>query len=249
MMIMIRLVFWMNFFSSQSFLDDSNAVLPDLTPHATNSVLDTIIITPLEVDSSLKFLDTCKASGPNGLSNRILKELSKELATPLCSLFNLSLSTGILPISYKEAKVCSVYKKDDPSLVSSYRPISLLNSEDKVFERNIYSITYKTIIYSHLYSLDSYQATVNQLTFLYNTFCQALDAGKEIRVVFCDVSKAFDRMWHKGLIHKLEAAGVTGKLLAWCKNYLYDRKQRVILPGVSSDWSKILAGVPCGAQF
>ena len=122
------------FFSSQSPLDDSNAVLPDLTPHATNSVLDTIIITPLEVESSLKSLDTCKASGPNGLSIHILKELSKELATSLCSLFNLSLSTGILPISYKEANVCSVYKKDDPSLVSSYRPISLLNSEDKVFE-------------------------------------------------------------------------------------------------------------------
>ena len=74
-----------------------------------------------------------------------------------------------------------------------------------------------------------------------------MDAGKEIRVVFCDISKAFDRVWQKGLIHKLEAAGVTEKLLAWFKNYLYDRKQRVILPGVSSDWSKILAGVPQGS--
>ena len=152
------------FFSRQSLLDDSNAVLPDLTPHATNSVLDTIIITPLEVESSLKSLDTCKASGPNGLSNRILKELSKELSTPLCSLFNLSLSTGILPISYKEANVCSVYKKDDPSLVSSYRPISLLNSEDKVFERIVFKHLFNHLqdnyIYSHLYSLDSYQATL-----------------------------------------------------------------------------------------
>ena len=54
-------------------------------------------------------------------------------------------------------------------------------------------------------------------------------------------------MWHTALIYKLEAAGVTGKLLACFKNYLYDRKQRVMLPGVSSDWSKILAGVPHGS--
>ena len=74
-----------------------------------------------------------------------------------------------------------------------------------------------------------------------------MDAGKEIRVVFCDINKAFDRVWHTGLIHKLEAAGVTQTLLAWFKNYLYDRKQRIILPGVSSDWSKILAGVPQGS--
>ena len=77
---------------------------------------------------------------------------------------------------------------------------------------------------------------MNQLTFLYNIFCQALDANKEIRVVFCDFSKAFDLVWHAGLLRKLEAAGVTGKLLNWFKSYLFDRRQRVILPGVISDW-------------
>ena len=90
-------------------------------------------------------------------------------------------------------------------------------------------------------------STVNQLTFLYNIFCQALDANKEIRVVFCDISKAFDRVWHAGLLRKLEAAGVTGKLLNWFEKYLSDRRQRVILPGVNSDWSKIFAGVPQGS--
>ena len=81
---------------------------------------------------------------------------------------------------------------------------------------------------------------MNQLTFLYNIFCQGLDANKEIQIVFCDISKAFDRVWHAGLLHKLEAAGVTGKLLNWFKNYLLDRRQRVILPGVDSDRSKYL---------
>ena len=90
-------------------------------------------------------------------------------------------------------------------------------------------------------------STVNQLTFLYNTFSQALDSGKEVRVVFCDVSKAFDRVWHEGLLLKLEAAGIKGSLLTWFRSFLSDRKQRVFLPGAESKWNEIRAGVPQGS--
>ena len=78
-------------------------------------------------------------------------------------------------------------------------------------------------------------STTNQLTFLYDAFCRALDEGKEVRVVFCDISKAFDRVWHKGLIRKLQAAGITGTVLRWFTNYLKDRKQRVVIPGAKSN--------------
>ena len=54
--------------------------------------------------------------------------------------------------------------------------------------------------------------TVNQLADLYNTFCKALDEGKEVCAIFCDISKTFDRVWHKGLIFKIKAAGVSGSL-------------------------------------
>ena len=71
--------------------------------------------------------------------------------------------------------------------------------------------------------------------------------GKEVRVVFCDIRKAFDRVWHAGLIHKLKAAGVQGELLKRFTNYLAERKQHVILRGVASNWTYILAGVPQGS--
>ena len=90
-------------------------------------------------------------------------------------------------------------------------------------------------------------STVNQLLFLYNTFYKALDAGKEVRVIFCDISKAFDRVWHAGLIHKLRAAGISGNLLDWFTNYLFKRRQRVVLPGVESLKIFIKAGVPQGS--
>ena len=88
---------------------------------------------------------------------------------------------------------------------------------------------------------------ITYLLFLYDSFCEALDDGKEIRVVFCDISKAFDRVWHRGLLCKLKAAGVTSTALKWFQSYLSNRKQRVVLPGVLSDWKSIKAGVPQGS--
>ena len=77
-------------------------------------------------------------------------------------------------------------------------------------------------------------------------FCQALDSGKEVRFVFCEINKAFDRVLHAGLLAKHHAAGVTGNVYAWFADYLSDRKQQVVLPGAVSDWTYIRAGVPQG---
>ena len=66
-------------------------------------------------------------------------------------------------------------------------------------------------------------------------------------MVFCDISKAFDRVWHAGLIYKLRASGVSGNLLRWFENYLQNRYQRVVIPGAKSDWNYIRAGVPQGS--
>ena len=90
-------------------------------------------------------------------------------------------------------------------------------------------------------------STVNQLTYIYDTFCKALDNGLEVRVVFFDISKAFDKVWHEGLLFKLQAAGIRGDLLAFISNYLSNRKQKVILPGAESTPAEIIAGVPQGS--
>ncbi|MES9991692.1 MAG: reverse transcriptase domain-containing protein, partial [Candidatus Thiodiazotropha sp.] len=241
-----------NFFQTQTKLDENNATLPDQVPITVASELSNIVLSPIEVESILKTLTIGKASGPNALNNRVLREIASELSSPFCSLFNQSLRTGIVPISYKEANVCPVPKSGDLSKVSNHRPISLLNSEAKVFEKLIFKYLFNHFRDNNL--LTSLQSgfipgdsTVNQLTYLYNTFCEALDGGKEVRAVFCDISKAFDRVWHAGLLYKLEAAGVTGEVLSWFKNYLSDRRQRVVLPGVTSDWASIRAGVPQGS--
>ena len=87
-------------------------------------------------------------------------------------------------------------------------------------------------------------SAVNQLINITNDFGKALDCGKEVRVVFCDISKAFDRVWQQGLIHKLKQSGISGNLLKWFQNYLYGREQRVLINGSNSNWLPIRAGVP-----
>ena len=82
---------------------------------------------------------------------------------------------------------------------------------------------------------------------MYHEFCKALDDKKDVQIVFCDISKAFDRVWHQGLLYRLRKIGIKGDLLNWFANYLTDRKQRVVIRGQSSDWGDIKAGVPQGS--
>ena len=91
-------------------------------------------------------------------------------------------------------------------------------------------------------------STINQL--LYRThkiFTAFEDYPRETRAVFLDISKAFDKVWHDGLIFKLESYGITGPLLGLINSYLANRCQRVILNGNCSQWSLLRAGVPQGS--
>ena len=202
-----------NFFRDQTLLDDNNAQEPNIDCNV-NTLLSNLVIRPTEVESVLKTLPLGKAVGLDEINNHTLRELAHYLSYPICSLLNQPLRLGIFPEIWKDALVCPIPKGGNSASVSNYRPVSLLSCLEKVPER---------VVFKHLFNhfqdndiLSPLQSgfipgdsTTNQLTFLYNSFCQALDSGKEVRVVFCDFSKAFDPVWHKGLLCKLRAAGVT----------------------------------------
>ena len=88
---------------------------------------------------------------------------------------------------------------------------------------------------------------INQLLSITHDIYQSLDQGYEVRGVFLDISKAFDKVWHKGLIHKLKQNGIGGPLLKILTDFLKSRKQRVVLNGQHSSWSDVLAGVLQGS--
>ncbi|MCG8033229.1 MAG: hypothetical protein JAZ03_13755 [Candidatus Thiodiazotropha taylori] len=240
-----------SYFVEQTLIDDQSATLP-CTINNNTPKLSTIQIQPKEVEDTLKSLKLGKASGPDNINNRILKELAEPLSNPLSDLFNYSLSQCDFPNKWKEANVSPLFKKDDPSLISNYRPISLLSTIGKVMEKIVHKHLFNffkehNIITCLQSGFSPGDSTVNQLIDIYNTFCKALDDGKEVRAVFCDISKAFDRVWHRGLLHKLNEVGINSTLLQWLASYLSNRKQRVVIPGGVSDWLFIKAGVPQGS--
>ena len=154
-------------------LNDKNVSLPEL-PLFNGDGLSNIVVTCDEVESLLKALPIGKATGPDGITNCILRELAHDLSPPLCSLFNQSLILGIVPDIWNEAHVCPIPKGGDRTAVSNYRPITLLSNIDNVLELfcfNLYNHFLENGIMTPLQSGSiPGDSTVNQLLFLYNAF-------------------------------------------------------------------------------
>ena len=239
-------------FANQSSINDTNAHVPHLT-HPTHALLDNFEISTTDISDAISVLNPSKAPGPDGISPRLIKEARRELLIPLKHIFNMSLRNHVFPDCWKNANVVPIFKnKGDPSDPTNYRPVSLLNVFSKVMEKCIHKHVFNYFLEHRIISpvqsgFMSGDSTVNQLLYVYDFICKSLDEGSEVRIIFCDISKAFDRVWHGGLLYKLSEYGISGTLLHWFENYLSNRRQRVCTGGVFSDWKVVKAGVPQGS--
>ena len=114
------------------------------------------IVTEEEILNIINSLDNKSSSGCDGLSNTMVKRLKNQLYMPLTLIINQMLHTGIYPNAFKIAKVIPIFKKGYPSLLTNYRPISLLPTLSKIFERAIFTQLYSffitnTILYEQQY--------------------------------------------------------------------------------------------------
>ena len=117
----------------------------------------------------------------------------------------------------------------------------------KVIERVVYTIldTYlmtKNLLTWRNSGFRSLDGTVNQLVNIVHNLYHDLDIGHDSCMVFLDASKAFDKVWNKGLIHKLKSLGVDTNFLGWFKSYLDNRHIRTVVNGEHSTWIPFFAG-------
>ena len=156
----------------------------------------------------------------------------------------------MFPSGWKLAYVTPVFKKGNPSLLTNYRPIALLSAVGKVCERLVYNKLYRfvtPVLSENQSGFRKKDGTAFQLTRLMQEWSHLLDDSHYIGVLFFDLRKAFDKVWHRGLLAKLKACGVTGAALTWFKSYLSNRQQCVKVNQSISSPLQIHAGVPQGA--
>jgi hypothetical protein len=238
-------------FASKATIDEAGRV-PESLPIRSSKSLNSIKIRAKCVLRKLQKLKTSKATGPDGIPARVLKECASVIYKPLSSLFSLSLKAGIVPLDWKLANVVPIYKSDGKSDPNNYRPISLLSIISKVMESIINDYLRKhlfgsSLISQHQYGFRPKHSTLDLLTSTTQGWENALDKGSEVGIIALDISRAFDRVWHKGLLTKLMSLGIGGQLYRWLRDFLSGRSIRVVLNGQVSSTAKINAGVPQGS--
>ena len=192
-----------------------------------------------------------KASGPDGIPCRILKETATEIAPILTDIFNTSLAQGTLPAEWKKANVAPVFKKGNTNSAENYRPISLTCVCCKLLEHIIcHSIRAHlenhNILSVFQHGFRSGHSCESQLLSTVYDLLTIFDRKKQVDVAVLDFSKAFDVVPHKRLLGKLQHCGINRVTLDWIGDFLSGRTQRVVVDGSHSPWSPVHSGVPQG---
>jgi hypothetical protein len=184
---------------------------------------------PKEVQDAIRGLKVGKAPGPNGLPNRALKHLPQRAISLLVALINAVLLAQYFSPVWKHARVISILKPGkDPSLPSSYRPISLLDATGKLFEKILLSrilseVSGRGPLRDEQFGFGPKHSTTFQLARLVEKVTRNFGEKRLTGATFLDVVKAFDTVWVDGLLSKLTALNFPSYVVKIISSYLYNR--------------------------
>jgi hypothetical protein len=210
-----------------------------------------LVISEDGVRKLLEGLNPSKASGPDEIPARLLKNLADQLTPAITAIFRMSVQQGILPDAWKKAWIAPVFKKGNRSDPANYRPVSLTcilcKSLEHIFCTHIRKHLDKYgILTSANHGFRAKHSCESQLLLTTHDILKHRDEGKQIDVTILDFSKAFDTVPHRRLLGKLEFYGIEGSTLRWIEAFLTGRTQSVLCDGVRSEEEQVLSGVPQG---
>jgi hypothetical protein len=190
--------------------------------------------TSSEIERVKGSLKSSKTQRYDNISNNILKACKIFITVPVSYLCNLVLFEGIFPERLKYATIVLVYKKGDKNIVTNYRPISILTSFNKIFEKIMYCRLLKhlsdsSILRNHQFGFIINQGTDNAVFKLIFGILNSLSQKILVGGVFCDLEKAFDCVSHEVLLNKLRYYGIEYKQYNLYKSFLQDGFQRTTI--------------------
>ena len=228
---------------------------PDTFYKNNQPVTNSIFLAPTDNNEILNItrsLNNNTSCGLDDISQKLLKTTIWSILTPLTHIINSSLSSGIFPDKLKIAKVIPIYKNGDKENVNNYRPISLLSSLSKIFEKIIYKRTYNYLTKTSFFSNAQYgflknRSTEDAVLELQNIIINNSINKLNTCALFLDLSKAFDSINHTLLLNKLSHFGIRGTALKLFTNYLSNRQQYISHDHANSTMLPINIGVPQGS--
>ena len=210
------------------------------------------LTTPDKVHEAFRGLKFSKAPGPNGIPNRALKHLPKRAVSLLACVFNAVLRSHHFPQAWKYARVTCILKPGkDPALPSSYRPISLLDTIGKLFEKILLAtILYvgneRGLLWDEQFGFRPGHSTSLQLTRLVERTARNFGEKRLTGAVFLDVAKAFDTVWIDGLLYKQTLLNFPSYIVHTISSYLRGRTFEASFQTDTSSRPCMRAGVPQG---
>ena len=193
-----------------------------------------------------------KASGYDDINSNVVLESYDEIKNILFHIFDNSINNGIFPEALKIAKITPIFKSDDKTKLSNYRPISVLPVFSKVLERIMYNRVYKylcenNLLYKKQFGFQSNHSTEHAILQVVHDISNSFDKGEFTLGIFIDLSKAFDTVDHSILSDKLKNYGITENYSEWFISYLSNRKQFISLGDKTTTLASITCGVPQGS--
>ena len=228
---------------------------PTIPPHAS----DAWVFTLAEVQEQCTRQHTSTAPGPDALLPTFLRYAGHAVWSALAAMYTFSWRHSVTPQAWREANVIALYKgSGSKAAASSYRPISMTSIlirtlEHLIHRRLVHELEGRNYLADYQFGFRARHSTNDAIHFLLTSIQGVLrhegaagDDARQCPVLFLDIQKAFDRVDHAILLHRVRDAGITGKAWLWLRSFLSDRRMRCVDASEHSAWQRVEYGVPQG---